>query len=278
MDQVELASKQLAPMEKSLSTFAEQSFDLQVADDQSAALMGDIIKHIRAIKKSISAKRLSITRPMDLAKKNVMALFKAPEDRCDAAIEDGQKKQTDYLREQERIRVEAENLATRIREAQEKEERERVAAEAAEAQRIADEEAAEARRIADEKAAELNAMNLPGADEVVADAEAEALSIEESGQVEVEAIEAAPVVLPPAAAPPPKTEARGNVSNTHVRKTWKAEVYSLREVCLGVAEGRIPPEVLGINKGALAKHARDTAQATSCDGIKIYQDIQAVTK
>ena len=277
-DPVESAKAELAPMETTLTRFSEQAYELQVTDDQSAALMGDIIKHIRAIKKSIVEKRLSITRPMDEAKKNLMSLFRGPEQHCDQAINDGQKKQTDYIREQERIKREAEELAKRIREQQEREERQRREAEAAEAKRIADEEAERVRKEAEEQAEALRRANIPGAEELTQEAAAEAHAITQSGEAEAQAIEEAP--LPPAAPVPEqsKTEARGTVSNTHVRKTWKAEVYSLRELCLGVAEGRVPPDVLGINKGALAKHARSVAQEMSCDGIKIYQDIQAVTK
>lgn len=118
---------------------------------QYSAAGADLVQVNGAIAR-LDELRLTMTRPIDQAKKAVMDFFRGPSERLETAKSQIKRAMLAYDQEQERIRKEAQRQAEEAA----RKERERLEALAREAQRVADEKAAEARRQADmeRKAAE----------------------------------------------------------------------------------------------------------------------------
>lgn len=152
--------------------------------NETYELAGRDLQSIKARIKAVDEQRKAITRPLDEAKKSVMALFEAPTTflaKAEALLKD---KMLAYSEEQERRRQE---LQAKV-EADARKERERLAAEAAAARAKADEEArklreqAEAARVAGDaaKAAKLESKadsRVVAADEKAADIEHQAATV-----------------------------------------------------------------------------------------------------
>lgn len=161
--------------------------DTPIATGIMYDLVGQELMKKQAKLKDMDEVRLSVTRPMDVAKKRVMDWFRGPRAMLVAEIENDKNRMLAYKDEQDRIaeeaarkeRERAEKEAQRLREEARKadeeaarKERERLAEE----QRKADERAeverkrlAEEQRIADEKAAEEKARLDKLAEEAEAD-------------------------------------------------------------------------------------------------------------
>lgn len=76
-----------------------------------------------------------------------------------------------------------------------------------------------------------------------------------------------------AAAPARVAITRGQSASVAVSKTWKGKVVDLMALVKGVAEGRLPLNILEPNMAAIQGLARQTERAQVVDGIEIWQDI-----
>lgn len=93
--------------------------DVYVIDTQEMAdLAGEDLKALARLKKQTEDARLSITRPLDAAKKAAMDVYRPLIERIEAADSILRRKLNAYLTEQDRIRREAEAEAERSRRAE----------------------------------------------------------------------------------------------------------------------------------------------------------------
>ncbi len=192
------------------------------------------LSKIKARYKAINDARLSITRPMDEAKKRVMAFFDQPLKPLKAAESFLKKVMLDWDQKQERIRQEKEAEARKAQE---------------EARKKAEAEAEAARKKAEEAA--------KGNDEQAA---AEARAKAEEAQAQQEALEhaPAPVVMPDT----PK------VKGLSKRQKWSAEVTDFEALVKAVAEGKAPITLLKVDQTALNGMARSLKDALNIPGIR----------
>ena len=87
---------------------ADASFAaMMIVDDESLQVAVNMMNTIAGRIKELNEIRLSITRPMDAAKKNVMALFKPAIQRLEQAEDEIKRSVTAYRREQERLAAKA---------------------------------------------------------------------------------------------------------------------------------------------------------------------------
>jgi membrane protein involved in colicin uptake len=195
-------------------------------------LGGDELKNIKKKYKEIESLRVSITKPMDEAKKKVMDMFRRPLETLDKAERMLKARLLEYDQEQERIRREAEAAARKAQ---------------AEPRRKAEAEAAEARRKAEE------------ASDAEAKAKAEAEAAEAAAKAEVAAATPAPIV----AGSTPK------VAGLSKRKTYSAEVEDLQALCKAVLEGTAPANVIVADMKVLNGMARTLKDAFNVPGVKL---------
>jgi len=106
-----------------------------IADQQSYESAADILKKIKARSKELEAQRKEITNPLDVAKKSIMDLFRAPLDLLDKAESSIKRLMIDYTEGEER----------KAREEQRK------------LQELADKEAARQKKLIDEQIARAEA-------------------------------------------------------------------------------------------------------------------------
>ncbi len=100
----ELALRREAEMGIALVSTAEA---LTITTAQEMGASGEFLKDIKGRQKALSDLRLSITRPMDAAKKRVMELFQPAVDRLATAERTVKGAVLTYSQEQERLRREA---------------------------------------------------------------------------------------------------------------------------------------------------------------------------
>lgn len=256
----------------------EMALTLQIDCEQAHEIAGDELRRIVQHRKDIEELRLSLTRPIDEAKKRIMDLFRKPTDRLAeaegllrrgiVAYQTAEREKADKARREaeaaaraererlERERQAAEAEARRIREEAAAKERERLAA--IERERAAGNEAAarEAERLAAEEA--------KAAEQAAAEARARA----EAAQTEIEIVEVAPV-LPMVA--PPKAE------GISARQNWKAEVTDLQALVSAAAAqaARGDTTLLGYlepNTKALGQVAKALKGAARIPGVRIYAE------
>lgn len=98
----------------------------RVATQEQYAGAGDELKRVKAAQKKLDVLRKSMTVPIDAAKKAIMDLFRAPEDRLARAESGIKRAMIAYSEEQERIRREEQRKADEAA----RKERERVEAQA----------------------------------------------------------------------------------------------------------------------------------------------------
>lgn len=217
-----------------------QSFIIDSPEVYEAA--GVELREIAGRMKRIEEARLSITRPMDAAKKAVMDLFAKPMETLQQADKALRASMLAWKR------AEDERIA-----------RERAAAEAAaraERERIEREE-----REARERAAALAAQG---------DAEAAA-------QAEAEAEAAAEAVALAEVAPPVVVEAVAKVEGVATRKVWKAEVVDFSALVKAAAAGLERGDAtllayLEANTTALNGVAKAMKDAARIPGVRVYAD------
>ncbi len=71
---------------------------------------------------------------------------------------------------------------------------------------------------------------------------------------------------------------RGREASVIVTKNWRGKVVDKMALIKGVAEGRLPPQILEPNMAAIQGLARETKRAQVVDGIEIYEDIGTVVR
>ena len=81
-----------------------------------------------------------------------------------------------------------------------------------------------------------------------------------------------------AAAPAKVAVTRGRAASVAVTKTWKGKVVDMMALVKGVAEGRLPLNILEPNMAAIQGLARQTERAQVVDGIEIWQDVGTVVR
>lgn len=81
-----------------------------------------------------------------------------------------------------------------------------------------------------------------------------------------------------AAAPARVAVSRGRESSVSVSKTWKGKVVDMMALVKGVAEGRLPLNILEPNMAAIQGLARQTERAQVVDGIEIWQDVGTIVR
>lgn len=118
----------------------EAAHALTVDSGDAYAAAGAQIREIARMRKVLEEKRLSMTRPLDQTKKEIMALFKHPDDSLGEAEGIISRKMLAYKAEQDRARREAEAAAAEAA----RKERERLEKQAAAAVRRGQEEKAAA--------------------------------------------------------------------------------------------------------------------------------------
>lgn len=107
---------------------------IQIDSPEMYSLAGEELTNVKDKIKALNDQRLTITRPMDAAKKAVMALFKAPLDKLEKSEAALKRGMLAYAAEQQRIADEERRKAEEAAEA----ERQRLQAQAAEAEQEGD--------------------------------------------------------------------------------------------------------------------------------------------
>lgn len=196
---------------------------------------GEELKGIKGKQKQFDEQRKSITKPLDEAKKSVMALFEEPTRILNEAEVVLKGSMLAYSTEQERLRsIEQAKLddAARV-------ERQRLAAEAAQ-------------REAEAKAA------------------AEAGNTEESERIASEA--AALQATASMTTAPVVAQSVEKVSGISTRTSWKAEVTDLFALVKFVAANPHMIDLLQVNTTTLNQHAKATKDNTRIDGVRVYSE------
>jgi hypothetical protein len=218
-----------------------QAFTIDSPEVYEAA--GAELRDIATRMKRLEDARLSITRPMDEAKKAVMALFAKPLETLQKA--DG------VLRASMLTWKRAED--------------ERIARERAEAERIAREEREAAQRAAAEAAARAAEL----AAQANNSAEAEDAAREAAAQAEAAAEEAA---LAEVAPPPVVAEPTAKAAGVASRKVWKAEVVDFAALVKAAAQDPTLLAYLEVNTTALNGVAKAMKDAARIPGVRVYAD------
>lgn len=243
------------------TTIAEQSYELALAvkvdSPEMFEVAGDELRSIVTRRKKIEELRLSLTRPIDVAKARIMDLFRGPTDR----LAEGEKllrdEMTRYQRE-EREKAEAARREAEAKAAAERAEQERIAREAEAARRKAEAEAAAARKAGDEAAAKAAAE--------AADAQRQAA---EAARERVELADVAPPT--PIATITPKAQ---GVSS---RKNWKCEVTDFKALVIAAADRAKTGDdfLLGFllpNDKALGQAAKSMQSKLVVPGVRAYAE------
>jgi flagellar biosynthesis GTPase FlhF len=248
----EVQSNQLALMApKQAQSVLEiaQSFTIDSTEMFSAA--GDELRQISTKRKAIEEARLTITRPMDAAKKAVMDFFAQPLELLGQAESLLRGEMLTYKQAEDAKAAAAKAEAERIqREERAKAEVERRTAE--EAQRKATEEARTAQAAGD-KAAQQRA----------AEAQRVAQEAQETAQAQIELAEIAPP-LPVAVAP--------KAAGISFRGTWKAEVTDIVQLVTAVASRPELTAIVQVDHAALNQLARATKGSMTIPGVRFYEE------
>lgn len=271
-------SKELVQATRIAESAHELATQLHIESPAELDVAGDELRRLVARKKDIEELRLSLTRPIDEAKKRIMDLFRVPTDRLAEAegmlrksivtYQSAEREKAEKARREaeaaaraERERLERERAAAeaeerRIRDEAAKAERERLAT--IERERAAGNEAAakEAERIAREAA--------EASDRAAAEARAKA----DAASVELDIANVAPVV--PMIAP---VKADG----ISTRMNWKAEVQDFQALVSAAAASAIRGDttLMGYiepNTKALGQVAKALKSAARIPGVRIYAE------
>jgi membrane protein involved in colicin uptake len=240
---------------------AEQAYETALSVQIDSADMfqtaGIELQAIKSRAKQIEDLRISITRPMDEAKKRVMDMFRTPLERLQEAegvIKDA------MLTWQ---RAEQERAAQARREAEESARREREAAEAA--RRQAEQEARKAREAAEAAAQTEDAAAAKAAEQVAAAAEAAAAE----ATVVAELAEVAPVSAPAVIQP--------KAAGISTRQNWKFEIVDFEQF-VRAAVARLDmgdPTLIGLllpNDKAIGQVARALKAQMRIPGVRVYAE------
>jgi hypothetical protein len=76
-----------------------------------------------------------------------------------------------------------------------------------------------------------------------------------------------------------KTESvRGKKAQLVTVRTWKAQVFSVKDICKAIGNGRLPTDLVDVNMKALNEMARTIAEEKEMPGFTVYQHISTQTK
>jgi hypothetical protein len=242
---------------------ADQAFEVATAyvidSPEMYQAAGEELRDIATKAKQIEETRLSLTRPIDEAKRRIMDLFRAPLDRLKSAEEVLRGSMLTWKKQEDariaREREEAERAAAAARQ---RIEQERIAAEAAE------------REARDKADAALAAGNDDEALMAIAAAEDAAAAAEAAAEA-AEIAEIAPPVALTATAP----KAAGIAS----RQNWKFEVTSLEQLvaaCAGVPVDKLARRELLVylttDDKAIGGVAKALKAETRIPGVRVYAE------
>jgi hypothetical protein len=221
--------------------------DLVIDSPTMYELASDELKNIKGLQKTVEEKRTTITGPLNAALKAVNDLFRAPAQFLVQAEAACKRSMITYTTEQERLVAEA----RRVAEEATRKERDRLAAEQREQERIA-REAAEASVRAQREAQEAAAR---GDKEAAARAQEEARQQAEASQAaqaeaQAAAMTAEVVTVTPTAAAPAK------VVGISGRVNYTAQVDDLMTLVKAVAEGKAPVQCVMADEKFLGAQAR----------------------
>ncbi len=281
LDREETTTVPALPQAAELAQVADGVFKAAHAIEINSPMMYEIaageLQSLQAKLEGLNEKRFAITRPMDAAKKNVMELFRAPTERCEAGIahlkgamlayakaerEKAQaaQKVADELARQERLKLEHKAR-------DEQAEADRKAREIAEAEQKARailQQATDAAAAGDREAEERANAELLAVEQAKAAAEAEqqhAMAKVMLSQT-VAAVMSAPVV----ATVTPK------VSGVSTSAPWTAEVTDLLALVRFVAANPTFINFLQANLVPIKQQAKALQANCKIDGVRVYQE------
>ncbi len=274
-------SEATLPTEQELNSVADSVYEvahsITINSPVMYAIAADEMKSLQNKLDELNNKRLSITRPMDQAKKNVMDLFRSPVEKCEAGISFLKNAMLSYVKE-ERLKAE-------------------------EAQKIADEQARQDRlrlekqaRIEQEEA-NRQAREAAEAAQAIAKAEQDAINAASSGNREEEerakaAIQVANQIKEEAEAEQEAAEARAlatqsiaqvitaatvisdapKIAGISTSAPWTAEVTSLIDLIKFVAANPQYVNFLTPNLVPIKQQARSLQANCKIDGVRVFQE------
>lgn len=71
---------------------------------------------------------------------------------------------------------------------------------------------------------------------------------------------------------------RGEKASVSVVRTWKAEVVDIKAVCLAIAEGRLPAQLISVSQSEIDELARALEAEKTVDGLRYFQQIKTVSR
>jgi chromosome segregation ATPase len=219
------------------------------------------LQRVKSLAKNVEDARVSITGPLDKAKKAVDALFKGPKDYLAQAEAKLKSAMLTWDNEQERIRKEEERRAEETRRA----EQARIAAE----QRAREEEARrqeeEARRLEEEARAAAAAGNAQQAEQLQQQAQEKAHAAEDAAADAHALATTAEVITMPV------TTQQTKVAGVHTSKTVDFEVTSLHELVKHVGAH---PELLNLvtfDSVKLRAYVRGLGMNCQLPGVRVFE-------
>jgi hypothetical protein len=260
MDSQHLVDLKVPQPEQAVFKSAINALNMAKAYQIDSADMRDLaareLTKIKTLQKSVEDQRKAITKPIDVAKKAVMDLFRAPTDYLEQAevILKGAIQTFDRAEEQKRIAEQA-----RLEEEARKE-RARLAAEAAAREAVALEEARKIQAAADAAAA-------AGRAEEAARLAAEAESRVEQGAAEIATLQQTATLITA-----PMTAAPRATAGVSTRKVWKAEVSDKLALVRYVAAHPEYVDLLEANMPAINKIALALKANCRIEGVRVFED------
>lgn len=244
----------VSAVERQVQEARAQAEALQVNDEASADIAGQLLRDIQGRRKAAEAKRREYVDPLNATVKQINADFKAAMAPYEEADEIIREKLGSYTAEQERIRREEEERLERERQERERkarEERERQEAEARAKREQAEREEREARELAE-------AEESPAAEELLEEAReaAAAAATAESAIASLPEVELPKQVVPTASRP-------NGIATT---KRWDFKVTDASQV---------PERFKVVDEVALRKHMREVLKETEAPpevpGVEFFQ-------
>lgn len=251
-----------------------------IEDDDTYQLVSQQGQDVAALKKALEEDRLQITRPMDEAKRQVMARYAPHLDKAERILTLLREKLGAYQQRRRREREEAERkardeAAKRDREQREAEQRQRDEADrkAREIREAADRERAERERAIQDAA---KAGDFGTVSELAADLD----QAEQRVEAQVAEIQREPVqqeFIPREQPVAPYVPPAPKVKGVSTRTNWKAECTSLRDLVIaaGKAAERGDDTLLAYlqaNAVAMSGVARSTKGAVKIPGVRIWDE------
>lgn len=236
--------------------------DFTIDSPELYAAAAEDLQRVKSLAKQVEETRVSITGPLDKAKKAVDALFKGPKDFLAQAEQSLKGAMLTWDTEQERIRAEEQRRAEEARRVE--------AARLAEEQRQREEESRrrdeEARRLEEEARAAAAAGDAQKAEQLQQQAVAEANAASDAACDAHALQQTADVISMPVAAPAPQ-----KVSGISTSKTVDFEVTSLHELVKHVAQH---PELLNLvvaDSIKLRAYVRGLGMNCRLPGVRVFE-------